>query len=76
MPFRTRASNGLSQRLDFASARIWRRRIAAMPITTGSLWESWLPISRVGPLRGKNSSPSTFIRPHHASGRQTAIAAR
>ena len=76
IPFRMRASTGLSHKLDLARARIWRRRIADMPITTGSICESWLPMISVGPLRGTCSSPSTVSRPHHAIGRQTAIAAR
>ncbi len=74
MPSRTGPSPFTSHSVDFASALIWRRRIAATPTITGSQWLSWLPTTSSGPDSGKTSSPSTCSRPHTAAGRVTAIA--
>ncbi len=76
MPFRTGPRSGFFHSSDFARARIWRRLTPAMPMITGSIWESWFPMMRSGPERGIASVPLTFIRPHQASGRQIAIASR
>ena len=67
----------MSHRLAFASARIWRRLRPAMPIATGSQWESWFPTISDGPEVGRSSAPSTSIRPHQrTSGAQAAMAKR
>ena len=77
MPSRIGPNPLTSHSEDFASARTWRRWRALTPTATGSMLESWLPATSTGPERGSASSPSTFIRPHHAAtGAQAVIATR
>ena len=76
MPRRIGASGLIFQSSALARARICRRRTAATPTITGSQWLSWLPMISSGPLSGTLSRPSTRSRPHQATGRLIAIAAR
>ena len=77
IPSRTFASSAFFHSDDFASAWIWRRSTAAIPITTGSHHESWLPASSVGPERGNCSRPETSRRPHpRTTGEATVITTR
>ena len=73
IPSRTFASSAFFHSVDFASAWTWRRSTAAIPITTGSHHESWLPASRVGPERGRCSRPDTSRRPHPRTTGEAAI---
>jgi hypothetical protein len=73
IPSRTFASSAFFHSDDFASAWIWRRSTAAIPITTGSHHESWLPASSVGPERGRCSRPVTSRRPHPRTTGEAAV---
>ena len=65
---------------DFDSARIWRRLIAAMPITTGSQYESWLPTIEQRALGGDvleplDVEPAPEAHDRHADAERGAVGA-